>query len=447
MATASVDRDNLADLKDVVIASAYGRGHWLAGHLADQGWKVTLLDFTKALGPFSPEDYDGPFGLLETDLISGSQKTHWSTEFGPNTVQKVESGYSIWLKDGPIEGHSQLATFYAQERSISLAVRNYLHMVSDLSDIRLKPERTQLAKLPFENTWLVRFMHQFHSNEYSNPIDALDSSHATPFYSRYFVRALSSDSHRKSLQGLRDAQVEVIENPEVLSVKGQGDELVLLTMRADTIKTRSLVWGLTSFETARVAGELTRVFYKNTKLTPQWQWRKFIVSFDELPTEVPASFVLLHDPHLPWTHTNAVSVRSTSDYWICWMRLPSEQTKAEYFADQAKDLFEKIHQRLPWTGAKVEYSGDSNPAWFIYESGEKKALRTKIAKNIFISGPEHWDGVDPLSMYLNYKNVLGGLDSIRTVWDARQAKREAKEAMRLQKQKAKEQAKDEGKRQ
>ena len=66
MATTSLSR------KDVVIASAYGRGHWLASHLSEQGWRVSLLDFTKALGPYTPEDYEGPFGLLETDLVSGS---------------------------------------------------------------------------------------------------------------------------------------------------------------------------------------------------------------------------------------------------------------------------------------------------------------------------------------------------------------------------------------
>jgi hypothetical protein len=239
--------------KDVVIASAYGRGHWLASHLSQQGWKVILFDFTAALGPFTPEDYEGPFGLVETDLVSSSQKNHWLNEFGPNTVEQVQNGYTIWLKDGPLEGGSQLSTFHTQERSLSLAVRNYLHMVGDLSDIRLKNERSQLAKLPFENSWLVRFMHQFHSNEYRDHVRALENDYATPFFSRYSVRSLDPSSHQKSLEYLRGLNVEVVDDPEIISAKIVSDEQVILSTKQGEIETRSFVWCLTSFETEKVA--------------------------------------------------------------------------------------------------------------------------------------------------------------------------------------------------
>ncbi len=436
MATTSLDR------KDVVIASAYGRGHWLASHLSEQGWNVSLLDFTKALGPFTPEDYEGPFGLLETDLISGSQKSHWSTELGTNSVEQIHKGYTIWLKDGPLEGASQLSTFHTQERSLSLAVRNYLHMVGDLSDIRLKTERAQLTKLPFENSWLVRFMHQFHSNEYRDHVHSLDSDHAAPFFSRYYVRNLESDSHKKSLQTLRALNVEVIEDPEIISAKINSDEQVILSAKHGEVETRSFVWGLTSSETEKVAKEFFKSYYRSKKLFSLWQWRKFIVSFEEQPTEVPQCFVLLNDPHLPWTHTNAVSVRTTNEYWVCWMRLPSHQSSSAYFEEQASELLAVVNQRLPWTEPTVRYSGDSTPAWQVYDQSEKKTLKQKIAKNVLVSGPEHWRGVDPLSKFLAYREVLAQLEEIRRVWDARQAKRELKEAQRLQKQKAK----DEGKR-
>ncbi len=440
MATISLDR------KDVVIASAYGRGHWLASHLSELGWKVSLFDFTGALGPFTPEDYEGPFGLLETDLVSGSQKSHWSTEFGADTVEQVQNGYTIWLKDGPLEGSSQLSTFHTQERALSLAVRNYLHMVGDLSDIRLKNERSQLAKLPFENSWLVRFMHQFHSNEFRDHVSSLENDFATPFFSRYFVRSLDQGSHKKSLQQLRALNVEVVEDPEIISAKINGDEQVVLSAKHGEIETRSLVWCLTSFETDKVAKEFSKSYYGNVKPKSDWQWRKFIVSFKEQPQEVPQSFVLLGDPHLPWTHSNAVNVRTTNEYWICWMRLPSHQTGSGYFDEQASELLSVVNQRLPWAEATARYSGDSAPAWQVYDYSQIKNLREKISKNVFVSGPEHWKGVDPLSKFLAYRGVLSKLEEIRRVWDARQAKRELKEAQRLQKQKAKQQAKDDRKR-
>lgn len=440
MATTSLKR------KDVVIASAYGRGHWLASHLAEQGWEVSLLDFTHSFGPYTPEDYEGPFGLLETDLVSGSQKSHWSSEFGVNTVEQIRNGYTIWLKDGPLEGAGQLSTFHTQERSLSLAVRNYLHMACDLSDIRLKNERSQLSKLPFENSWLVRFMHQFHANEYLDHVHSLENDHATPFFSRYYVRSLESGSHEKSLRNLRALNVEVIEDPEIISAKINSDELITLSAKHGEIPTRSFVWCLTSAETDKVAKEFSKNYFGSLKPKSQWQWRKFIVSFKEQPSEVPQSFVMLNDPHLPWAHSNAVSVRTTDDYWICWMRLPSHQTASTYFDEQADDLLALVNARLPWAGASVRYSGDSSPAWQVYDRSEIKNLRVKISKNVLVSSPEHWKGVDPLSKFLAYRDVLSHLEEIRRVWDARQAKRELKEAQRIQKQQAKKQAREEGKR-
>lgn len=427
------------DRKDVVVASVYGRGHWLAAHLADQGWSVAVLDLTSALGTFSNEDFDGPFGLLETDLISGSQRSHWRSELGHGSSTQISNGFTLWMKDGPLEGHGALSTFLAQEHSLSISVRNYLHMVSDLSDARLKPERLQLAKLPYTSNWLVGFMHQVTSNTLVENHLALSSEHAAPFFVPYSVRHITDESHKTALKFLRDKKIDVLSVDSVSGFIPEGDEQVIVQTPTNKIIARSFVWTLSGAETLKVAKPLMRAFFPNGSIERTWVWRRFITEFDEQPTEVPDAFTILQDPHLPWTHTNVIAVRTAKKSWNCWLKLPvAKQADEKYLQEQADEISKVINQKLPWAGAKTSDSGVSSPEWSVFDSHQKQKLKSVFAKNVFLCSPEISDGVDPLSYMLASREVLKGLEGIRRVWDARQAKREAKELQRLEKQKAKE---------
>jgi hypothetical protein len=428
----AIDRTTLGR-RDVVIASAYGRGHWLATHLSEQGWSVSLVDYTSQLGEPNSDDYDGPFGLLETDLVAGSQKAIWENEFGPRSSVEVENGFSIWMKDGPLEGSGQLATFLSQEHSLSLSVRNYLHMVSDLSDIRLRNERFLLSKLPFENTWLARFMHSIHSNVLRENHLALENPHAAPFFAKYHLRSIKPGLHETALQFLRSKKVEVIDT-QITAFENSGDESVTLHTLGGQMETRSFVWMLTSLETKQVSAHLLKQFYRNEEIEVLWGWQRFVVEFEEPPTEVPDGFVIMQDPHLPWTHTNVVVVRKKGDEWNCWLRLPSDKINdPDYQREQSSELALVIQSRIAWTSSTVKVTPAATPKWNLYSKNLKD--KTSYSKNIFVSGPEHWDGIDPLSRFQAHRAVLRGLESIRKVWDGREAKREAKEAHRAAKQK------------
>lgn len=429
----------LLSRSDLVIASAYGRGHWLATHLADLGWNVSLLDLTSALPSIDPQEHDGPFGLFETDLLTISQKKFWSEEFGSDAVKKIESGLSILLKEGPLDGSGQLATFLAQEQSLSLAVRNYLHMITDLSDVRLKPERARVAKLNYSSIWLAGLMHQLAANCFVENSKAIETDHASPFFASYSVRKLENNFHQNSVNYLKKNNVSTISVDSITSFVPESDESVTIKTNKGDFQSRSFVSTLSSEETSKVAGSLMRAFYPSGVLDPTWKWRRFIIDFKEVPNEVPHSFLILQDRYLPWTHANVISFQNEGTSWSCWLKLAvPHANKPEYLKKMAEEVSELLNIRLPWAQVKVAVPKNQESTWKVFDREEKNRLRSSLRRNVFSSGPEHWGGVDPLSHMLAHKDILSKLESIKKVWDARQAKREAKEQQRLEKQKLKE---------
>ena len=66
--------ESMSQTPDVVIVSAYGRGHWLAEELVKQKWTVSLFDVTGALGDWEPEDWEGPWGFFDTSDLLPTQR-------------------------------------------------------------------------------------------------------------------------------------------------------------------------------------------------------------------------------------------------------------------------------------------------------------------------------------------------------------------------------------
>ena len=58
---------------DVTIVSAYGRGNWLAAELSNLNHRVSLVDVSKGLGRWAPEDWEGPFGFFQSEHLLPSQ--------------------------------------------------------------------------------------------------------------------------------------------------------------------------------------------------------------------------------------------------------------------------------------------------------------------------------------------------------------------------------------
>ncbi len=135
----------IVSLTDAVIVSAYGRGNWLASELASRGWQVTLVDVTESLGPWAPEDAEGPFGLVEASDLLPSQKTRLLEE---GEMLTADSGFTIWLKEGPIECRSELSSHNLANYEFPKSVESYLRK-QGLPDKETERAFQSLAKLSF----------------------------------------------------------------------------------------------------------------------------------------------------------------------------------------------------------------------------------------------------------------------------------------------------------
>ena len=78
---------------DVTIVSAFGRGHWLAAELADNHFSVLLLDISESLGRWAPEDWEGPFGLLQNKSLTSSQNERLVEE---DYHDNIPEGVVLW---------------------------------------------------------------------------------------------------------------------------------------------------------------------------------------------------------------------------------------------------------------------------------------------------------------------------------------------------------------
>ena len=154
-------------LSDVVIVSAFGRGHGLAHELRARKWDVTLVDLTSSLmtpNQTNDADWEGPFGLFESSGVSSFARSSWMDE--ANAVS-VEQGLVIWTREGILEMNGPMSQSLFKFRKIPQIVQDYLHLAGGLvSRAQGTPEgiareqsrmREKLTALEFSENWLAQF--------------------------------------------------------------------------------------------------------------------------------------------------------------------------------------------------------------------------------------------------------------------------------------------------
>ena len=92
--------------EDVLIVSAWGRGGWLAGRLAQKGCAVKMLDVSSCL-PLSSADREGPFGVFIPDDLNDLDKKYLH---GDN-YDVCRHGFCVMTPKGPVEFRGPLSDF------------------------------------------------------------------------------------------------------------------------------------------------------------------------------------------------------------------------------------------------------------------------------------------------------------------------------------------------
>ncbi len=300
---------------DIIFVSAFGRHHWLAKELAASEWRVGHIDVTKLLGQWGEQDVKNPFGLSKVPDLNPEQLQSWQTM---TKAIKVENGLSILLNEGPFEGSGPLKDFFKTRFSS--------HQVGSFDDTW----RSGLTKQLASSVYLDNFKaHELSteipvSDEILKDLSTPDSRHSQKFFKDVPHVQNFEPARFSSIEKAQDGHFElVIETPYQGESKSNAYE-------PRKMRSRVLVWALTSAETEFLSHELMPFLFFSKIVDPAWSWQRFsYVGPAEVLERWPTQFYLLGHLRMPWTHDNLclISKRDSSRNEVSrfdvWMRVPT----------------------------------------------------------------------------------------------------------------------------
>jgi hypothetical protein len=412
---------------DVVIVSAYGRGQWMAAELARHGHKVTLVDVSDSLGRWAPEDWEGPFGFFRSDRLSPTQVERLLED---DTPDSSSSGFTIWLKGGPLEFKGPLTHYRLNGLCVAPLVREYLVGFSDINRAKSKERKSEIETMPYQEVWLASFAHQLSSSRYLTNREGIKSGAPLPLFSPHLIRHATRPGYQRSLTWVEQLGARVVPKAEILDVGFNSPSLmgsveVTSPAHQGIIKGDSFVWMLSTLETHSISERLFSKIYSGTPNQPQWFWQRTRINIEpSLQREsLPQHFVLVETVEFPWTHENMAIVQRTSsrDNFDLWMRVPYlHRFQKSYLEVVIKKLINLLEQRLPENVITIleqprEFSfspNDLGVARFpVYDS--QIGIPKTRAKNLTVDGPEAWPGLDWVSQMEVHHRITNKLEKQR----------------------------------
>jgi hypothetical protein len=434
----------MEELADVVIVSIFGRGNWLASELATRGWRVTLVDVSSRMGAWEPEDYEGPFGLLEDANLLATQKARLMDD-GDTVV--APNGFTFWLPDGPFEGKSELTTFQLEQRSIPKVVENYLRKATS-SRTEAESLRPAVRALPFSANWLAQFAHQFASTVHVENYRCLEVGRPAPLFSPLLMRHATRVGHQRGLKNTLSSGASVRANAGVRDIRLVGNTVDAVEVeddRAGIERGRAFVWMLSGEESLRFPTSVHATLFPNGAMGPDWYWTRFQVRLGGKASAamIPPWFVTTRDRLLPWTHANLMIVRTRKpvsdidDEVDVWMRIPLWARFDFKYLQTIRDemeavLAERIPQSAPVTTvmpleAQVSREKLGPPRHPVYNQNSFARTQPLRAKNLFFDSPDLWRSLDWSGQFENQRLILAGLEKLKQKQDEA-SEREARRA-------------------
>ncbi|MBV2168621.1 MAG: hypothetical protein KUL82_07930, partial [Bdellovibrio sp.] len=289
----------------VILVSAFGRGHWLAAALAQEGIKTTLVDVSGKLGVWPSEDVEGPFGFFRNEKISESQMERL---YFDDPYSEVSNGFTLWLKEGPFECKGPITKFKIDKSPLSPHIKEFLLSLPGAKNG--KHLYKNLDAFDFENSWLLHLAHQWAGTTYMPNAQGARRGEPLPVFSSFLVRQATRNGLEKSLEWLATKGVEVIRPHQIVDASfGGGKTITGLELSGEKqglFRIEQIVWMLTSEETYFLNERLGKYFFPEGPLEPEWCWVRYRVGLqqcferDHLPTHT----LVMDDLYSPWTHEN-----------------------------------------------------------------------------------------------------------------------------------------------
>ena len=405
---------------DIVIVSAFGRGHWISQELLRQGYKVGLVDVSGRLGRWAPEDWEGPFPFFETSQLYPSQLARLVED--EETIS-LDRGFCLWLNEGPLELKSPLTTFLLRQRQVPSDVEDYLLKVPSESTEQIEGRKNKLRSLGFNKNWLAHFAHQWSSTVYQPNHLGLEQGNALALFTPASIRRPSRFSFEKSLQELKRRGGDLILGSELKDISVSGRQITAVEVGSDltggVISGHMYLWMLTSQETEYVSKSMSQLLFPKGAVDPMWVWLRFRLEFKSGNEKhaIPDHFVIVEHLDLPWTRDNVLTcVKAPNPSQLdVWIRVPRKQRfQRQDMEEMSAEIIRKLRTRMPASDPQLlempqeyHYNYDElGPSrHVVFDRVLHNSEDTHKLSNLMINSPETWDRLDWNSQLESQKKV------------------------------------------
>jgi hypothetical protein len=354
---------------DVLVVSAFGRGHWLATELQKEHMNVLLLDLTSSLGPWPPEDGEGPFGIVRLERYSQSFLEHLAHG---DPVETVDNGLCLWLPDGPLEFKGPLTRFHWEQRGLPV---RWLEALSQGN------KSENLGTSEFTKIWPMALSHQISATRYLPSAAATEAGRPLPMAASFGLRFATRQGLLKNLDWVRGKGVTTSDKTQILDLSFQSRrELSGVELKGEISglkKFDQVVWTLTGGETRFLSTRLQEDLYPGGVVEASWCWVRYRLTVQMCPEvdRLPLHLVVLEDVESPWTHSNLLILQKTpSERSLdAWIRIPANQRfNRDYLTEHGRRIAETIRRRMPLSQPEIQ-SLPQEASYTSQELGEPRA--------------------------------------------------------------------------
>ncbi|MBE8162834.1 MAG: hypothetical protein HAW63_02480 [Bdellovibrionaceae bacterium] len=395
----------------IFVVSLYGKGHYIASLLSQEGYSVSLLNLQDPQPSYCPtmESLAGPFDFFE-GTTNPLQEAFLNSFF---RFKNSTSGFTLWLPSGPIDFQSFIKHYALDSCGLHAENIEYLSNTYLLSPSEKTYLRKSLSQLPHSENWLSGLAHQLPSSTFSlQPYDFKNTiTKALPLFNKKKIISATQNTLQASLDWCATNKVEVINIDSQLSFSKIKNNIETIdytnaeTKQKSKIPVSQIVWTLNSQKTKNFFPKIFPLLYKEV-LKPVWQWQKITLHLNEtsIPDIPTSSFLLLNNPMLYFAGDNLGIVKKTSlpNVWSLWLCLPQQRPSEKIIKAAIPYFFKK---RIPQLKIQKIDIPKHNPSPLFPVFEHSRTPHTKNINNLHFCNFEASSNLD-WPNFLNFqKNI------------------------------------------
>ncbi len=408
---------------EFVLISAFGRGNWLAVELVEQGHKVSLVDVTEKMGHWSPEDWEGPFGVLTSKRLSFLQKERLVSD---EIIIQQPGGITFWLKDRPLELMGPITKYQLDKQRVSLNSHDYISSYDSLNQKQRENRQKELEEDDFSHSWMAYFAHQWSAASMGEFNLGFISEKPLPLFSKFNIRQATRGGMQQSLDWCESKGVKVHRHAsieDIVSERKTVEGFEISGEKSGFLKGDEFIWCLSSEEAMRFKERIWKPLFPQGHVKPEWVWMRYRIRFiqGEEHLVLPNHTVMINNLFLPWTHENLCVLQKTvlDNEIDIWLRVPNTQRANSFYIKQlGQKILLQFRQRMQDADVEIsdypheiKYNYDElGPSRFpVYDLKSLLALKRVRFMNLHYDGPECWERLDWEGMFEYQELILNDI--------------------------------------